>query len=96
MFLRYKILGYFIVLLGAVVLAYADDAKEEVKLDMVTDTVNKTAEKVNAFLTGNLDFQVDTRQRSNPNEYTRDAIGRKVPKATAAKSAQSMHNDQPM
>lgn len=75
----------------------AEEAKQdEVNLDIVTGTINQTAAKVNAFLTGNLDFQVSVRKPSDPNDYERDAIGRKVPKSTAVKSGQSLHSDQPL
>lgn len=68
----------------------------EIRYDYVTDTAKSVVDKAAALLTGNLDIQAVPETRSNPDDYTRDAIGRRVPKSTAAKSAQSMHSDLPL
>ncbi len=69
---------------------------EKIKYDYVTDTAKSIVDKATALITGDLDIQAGPQDRGNPNDYTRDAIGRKVPKSTAVKAAGSLHSDQPL
>jgi hypothetical protein len=66
-----------------------------VNWDMVSDTVSTTFNKANAILSGNLDVEMDKPQQDKV-EYTTNAIGQRVPKATAVKAAGSLHNDEPL
>lgn len=73
---------------------YADDAPQaqepKVKsLDIVSDTAVTVIRKTSAFFNGNLDITMssDADKYKYRNEYSVDAIGRKVPKATAVRSA---------
>jgi len=67
-----------------------------VRYDVVSDTVGSIWDKANALMTGQLEITMTDNKRERPDDFTRDAIGRKVPKATAVKSAGSLHNDQPL
>ena len=73
---------------------YAEEKKEEAKgLDMVSDTVATAFNKANALLAGKLEFTMSPDKPNIEEQFTRNAIGQKVPKATAVKSAESLHND---
>ncbi|MBP7056438.1 MAG: hypothetical protein KBB52_06275 [Candidatus Omnitrophica bacterium] len=69
---------------------------EKIKYDYVTDTAKSIVDKATALVTGDLEIQAGPQDRSNPSDYTRDAIGRKVPKSTAVKAGGSLHSDQPL
>lgn len=80
--------------LGSSLYAASDDP--EIRYDYVTDTAKSIVDKAAALLTGDLDVQAGPQDKSSPKDYTRDAIGRRVPKSTAVKSAGSLHSDQPL
>lgn len=65
-------------------------------LDMVSDTVASVFSKANALLAGNLEITMSKDKENAEDKYTRNAIGQKVPKSTAVKSAGSLHNDEPL
>ena len=65
-------------------------------LDMVSDTVASVFDKANALLSGNLEVTMDKEKENTAVQYERNAIGQKVPKSTAVKSAGSLHNDEPL
>jgi hypothetical protein len=88
-----------LVLFGIVFSAHADEEQDKPKAqgwDMVSDTVAQTFNKANALLTGNLDLKMALNKPASGDEFTRNAIGQKVPKGTAVKSAGSLHSDQPL
>ena len=83
------------------VFLYAEDVKKpddtrQVKLDMVSDTVSAAFSKVNAALQWNLDITMAPEKRNSKDQYTTNAIGQRVPKSTAIKSAGSLHEEQPL
>jgi len=67
-------------------------------LDMVSDTVASVFDKANALLSGNLEVTMSKEKdkAAAQNNFERNAMGQKVPKATAVKSGGSLHNDQPL
>lgn len=81
--------------LGACVSAYAAD-DQEIKYDYVTETVSGVVNKAAAILTGQAEITVSPDNDGKPGDFTRDAIGRRVPKSTAVKSGQALHNDEPL
>lgn len=96
-----KIFIIILLVAGISLSAYADEDKKpddnrQVKLDMVSDTVSTAFSKVNAVLQWNMDVTMSPEKGNAPQQYTINAIGQKVPKATAVKSASSLHNDQPL
>ena len=68
---------------------------QEVKLDMVSDTVTTVFSKANAILAGNMEITMPKKVEDR-DSYTINAMGQRVPKATAIKSGGSLHNDQPL
>jgi hypothetical protein len=83
--------------------AYADDKQQqqqdkpqqEVKLDMVSDTVGQVFNKANAILSGNLEVTM-SKKVDKRDDYTINAMGQRVPKKTAIKSGGALHNDEPL
>lgn len=65
-------------------------------LDMVSDTVASVFNKANALMSGNLEVTMSKDKESTEDKYERNAIGQRVPKSTAVKSAGSLHNDEPL
>lgn len=86
---------FIFLLIGSWVFA-EDESGGVIKYDYVTDTASSIVDKASALLTGDLDIKAGPKEKGDPAAYTRDAIGRKVPKSTAVKSAGSMHSDQPL
>lgn len=76
--------------------AFGADDDKDVQYDYVTDTVTGVASKVMGVLSGQVPITVSPDNDSNPDQYTRDAIGRRVPKSTAVKSAGGLHSDAPL
>jgi hypothetical protein len=75
----------------------AQAQKQDAKgLDMVSDTVSSVFGKANALLSGNLEVTMSKEKVDTSGQYTRNAIGQKVPTSTAVKSAGSLHNDEPL
>lgn len=74
----------------------ADDEQKAQGLDMVSDTVATTFNKVNALLEGKLEVTMSPDKTDTVEEFTTNAIGQKVPKTSAIKSSGSLHNDQPL
>jgi len=72
----------------------ADD--QEVRYDYVTDTVSGVVNKAASILTGQTAITVAPDNDGSPDDFTRDALGRRVPRSTAVKSGRSLHNDQPL
>ena len=98
-----------VMIIGTCALAYAADEKQDEQkqaaqkqqqdakgLDMVSDTVASVFDKANALLSGNLEVTMDKEKENTTVQYERNAIGQKVPKSTAVKSAGSLHNDEPL
>lgn len=75
----------------------ADDGETKAKgLDLVSDTVASVFNKTSALLSGNLEVTMSPEKADTADQYTTNAIGQKVPKSTAIKSAGSLHNDEPL
>ena len=90
-----KIIVIVMLVVGVCGLAYADEEKQKAQgLDMVSDTVATAFNKANALLAGNLDFTMSLDKPNTEEQFTTNALGQKVPKATAVKSAGSLHSDQ--
>jgi len=98
-----------VMIIGTCALVYAADEKQDGQkqaeqkqqqdakgLDMVSDTVASVFDKANALLSGNLEVTMDKEKENTAAQYERNAIGQKVPKSTAVKSAGSLHNDEPL
>ena len=84
---------------GLCLQAFADEERDKPKAqgwDMVSDTVATTFNKANALVSGNLELKMSLDKPGTGQEFTRNAIGQKVPKNTATKSAGSLHNDEPL
>jgi hypothetical protein len=73
----------------------SDKAQGVVNWDMVSDTVSTTFDKANAILAGNLEVTMPKKVEKK-DDYTINAMGQRVPKATAVKAAGSLHNDEPL
>ena len=69
--------------------------QQDVKLDMVSDTVASVFNKANALLAGNLEITMSNKVEKR-DDYTINAMGQRVPKSTAIKAGGSLHNDQPL
>ncbi|MBN2453256.1 MAG: hypothetical protein JXB40_03225 [Candidatus Omnitrophica bacterium] len=97
-----RITAAFLFIIAACSLVYADDDNKppcngrEVKFDMVTDTVKTTLNKAAALLVLDLDITMPPRKHGDREDFTTNAIGQRVPKFTAVKSAGSLHNDDPL
>ena len=94
---KYSIITALLLIAGTCIPAYAEEDKPKAQgLDMVSDTVTTVFNKANALLEGKLDITMSKDEPRNEDAFTRNAIGQKVPKATAVKSAGALHNDQPL
>lgn len=92
------LLGLLIMLVS--VSAYAGDKQQdkpqqEVKLDMVSDTVGQVFNKANAILSGDLEVTM-SKKVGKRDDYTINAMGQRVPKATAVNTGGALHNDEPL
>ncbi|MFH1189915.1 MAG: hypothetical protein V1682_04425 [Candidatus Omnitrophota bacterium] len=104
--MRYKIMILAMLITVVVALpSYTEEEEEEEQqqpqqkakgLDMVSDTVTTVLGKANALLAGKLELTMSADKPNTEDQFTTDAIGRKVPKSTAINSAGSLHNDQPL
>lgn len=84
-----------LIIVGLSFSAHADEEKQEAKgLDMVSDTVATAFNKANALLAGKLDITMSLEKPNTEEQFTTNAIGQRVPKSTAVKSAGSLHDDQ--
>lgn len=103
-----KIALFGLVMMLISVSAYADDKEQqdpnqkqqdkpqqEVKLDMVSDTVGQVFDKANAILSGNLEVTMSPKVDKR-DDYTINAMGQRVPTKTAIKSGGALHNDEPL
>jgi len=72
-----------------------DRPQQDVKLDMVSDTVAAVFNKANALLAGDLEITMSSKVEKR-DDYTINAMGQRVPKSTAIKAGGSLHNDQPL
>lgn len=72
---------------------YAEDKEPKGAVDVTSETAVSVIQKVNAFFQGNLEVTMDSDQEriKNKDNYITNAIGQKVPKTTATKSAKSLH-----
>ena len=95
--IRYKIVILVVLIAGACVSSYAEEDEQKAKgLDMVSDTVATAFNKANALLAGKLDITMSLDKPNTEEHFATNAIGQKVPKSTAVRSAGSLHNDQPL
>lgn len=93
--IKYLVAGCALFILGIAGAACADE-EPEVRYDYVTDTVTAVVSKAAGILTGETQITVSPENRDKPEDYTRDALGRRVPRSTAVKSAQGLHSDLPL
>lgn len=96
--MRYSGVAAVLITAGLCLSAQAEE-KEAAKakgLDMVSDTVATAFSKANALLSGNLDVTMSLEKPDTREQSTTNAIGQRVPKSTAIKSAGSLHNDEPL
>jgi hypothetical protein len=99
--MKIALLGFAMMLIS--ISAYADDnqqkqqdkPEQEVKLDMVSDTVGQVFDKANAILSGNLEVTMSPKVDKR-DDYTINAMGQRVPTKTAIKSGGALHNDEPL
>ena len=91
-----KIVLFGLVMMFISVSAYSDDKpQQEVNLDMVSDTVGTVFNKANAILAGNLEVTM-SKKVDKRDDYTINAMGQRVPKATAINTGGALHNDEPL
>ena len=85
----------FIVGISSIVWAEEKQAKG---LEVVSETVSAAANKVGALLTLNLEVTMaeDKDKYKYKDNYTINAIGEKVPKATSTKTGDALHNERPL
>ena len=76
--------------------AESEEKREAKGLDMVSDTVVTAFSKANALLAGNLEITMSLEKPDTEQQFTVNAIGKKVPRFTAVKSGSSLHNDEPL
>lgn len=94
-----EILALFFLLLvfgyDSIVLAEEKKAKG---LDMISDTVTAAANKASAILTLNLEVTMDEDKDKYKykDNYTVNAIGQRVPRATSTKTGDALHNERPL
>lgn len=95
--MRCKIAILVVLIVGASVLSYAEEAEQKAQgLDMVSDTVATAFNKATALLSGKLEITMSLDKPNTEEQFTINAIGQKVPKSTAIRSAGSLHNDDPL
>lgn len=99
----YKIAILTMLIIGACASSYAEEKTQKEQkeqkaqgLDLVSDTVASVFNKANALLAGDLEVTMDKDNTNTEEQFTRNALGQKVPKSTAVGSAGSLHNDQPL
>ena len=73
----------------------SDEPDGKISTNTITDAVNAAITKSSALLSGNLDVEVkmNTNADKRPQEYTTNAIGQRVPKATAVKTGEALHDE---
>lgn len=92
-----KALVVALLVIGPASWSCADENQQKAKgLDMVSDTVATTFKKATALLEGKLEVTMSLDKTNTTTQFSTNAIGQKVPKATAIKSAGSLHNDEPL
>lgn len=97
--MKIALLGLTMILMA--VSAYADDKQQndkpqnEVNFDMVSDTVGAVFNKANAILSGDVEVTMSNRVEKR-DDYTINAMGQRVPKATAIHTGGALHNDEPL
>lgn len=72
-----------------------EGSKEPKGLDVVSDVAVTLIKKTNAFFQGNLEITMppDVDSNKNKDNYSSNAIGQRVPKATNTKNPAAVHND---
>ncbi len=96
MTIRYMGIAAMLITAGLSLPAHAEEKKPAQGLDMVSDTVAAAFNKANALLSGNLDVTMSLEKPDTREESTTNALGQRVPKSTAIRSAGSLHNDDPL
>lgn len=94
--MRYSVIAAVLITAGLCFSAKAEEKEAAKGLDMVSDTVTAAFSKANALLSGNLDITMSLEKPDTGEQFTTNALGQKVPKSTALKSAGSLHNDEPL
>ena len=75
---------FLAVILGICGSGLAEENKTK-GLDIVTDTAVTVIKKTDAFFQGNLEWQMKPGADKYKKDYTVDALGRKIPRATLGK-----------
>lgn len=94
--MRYRGIAVVIITAGLCLSAGAEEKEAAKGLDMVSDTVATAFNKANALLSGNLDVTMSLEKPDTEEQFTTNALGQRVPKTTAIKSAGSLHSDGPL
>jgi len=94
--MRYAAVAAVLITAGLCFSAQAEEKDAAKGLDMVSDTVAAAFSKANALLSGNLDITMPPKKPDTKEQSTINALGQRVPKTTAIKSAGSLHNDEPL
>lgn len=76
----------------------ATDTKEKADkftgVTTVTDAAGSVINKAEALLSGNLEMKMElNKNRSSKDDYTYNAIGQRIPKATATKTGSARHSE---
>ena len=74
----------FAMIIGVCGLGFTEEPKTK-GLDVVSDTAVAIIRKTNAFFQGNLDWTMPQEKDIYKNNYTVDALGRRVPRSTLGK-----------
>ena len=84
--MKFRLAAIFMLLTGTVGSAYSEEQKAQ-GVDLVTDAAAAVVTKAFAILSGNLEVTMttDTDRIKNKKNYTENAIGQMVPKATNLK-----------
>ncbi|MCX5677735.1 MAG: hypothetical protein NTY76_01345 [Candidatus Omnitrophica bacterium] len=93
---RYIGIAAALIIAGLCFSAQAEEKDTAKGLDMVSDTVAAAFSKANALISGNLDVTMSLDKPDTKEQSTTNALGQRVPKSTAIKSAGSLHNDEPL
>ena len=94
--MRYSGITAVLITAGLCFSAQAQGEDAAKGLDMVSDTVAAAFSKANALLSGSLDITMSLERPDTEKQFTTNALGQRVPKSTAVKSAGSLHNDEPL
>ena len=94
--MRYGAIITFLMIVFLCGSAKSEEKQQAKGLDMVSDTVSTAFNKVNSLLAGNLEITMSSEKPDTTQQFIVNAIGKKVPRATAIKSGSSLHNDQPL